>query len=100
MENHLLAHPLVRDVAIVAMSDSYLGERSCAFIIPREQQAIHLPQVAAFLRERGLAAYKIPDRLELVDTLPQTSVGKVSKKTLRQMLEQKLAAQPTQRSQA
>ncbi|MCP1288879.1 (2,3-dihydroxybenzoyl)adenylate synthase [Chromobacterium sp. S0633] len=100
VENHLLAHPLVRDVAIVAMSDPYLGERSCAFIIPREQQAIRLPQVAAFLRERGLAAYKIPDRLELVDTLPQTSVGKVSKKTLRQMLEQKLAAQSTQRSQA
>jgi 2,3-dihydroxybenzoate-AMP ligase len=85
VENHLLAHPAVRDAAVVAIPDPFLGERTCAFVIPREAPP---PPAAltAFLRERGLAAYKIPDRIEFVAAFPQTGVGKVSKKALREAL--------------
>lgn len=85
VENHLLAHPAVHDAAVVAMPDPFLGERTCAFIIPRETKPTSAT-LTAFLRERGLAAYKIPDRIEFVDTFPQTGVGKVSKKALREAL--------------
>ncbi|MDX6740075.1 (2,3-dihydroxybenzoyl)adenylate synthase [Actinocorallia sp. A-T 12471] len=85
VENHLLAHPLVRDAAVVAVPDRFLGERSCAFVLPREE----VPQAGelrAFLRSRGLATYKIPDRLEIVAEFPVTGVGKISKRDLRRAL--------------
>ncbi|WP_307350380.1 (2,3-dihydroxybenzoyl)adenylate synthase [Paenibacillus polymyxa] len=93
IENHLLAHPGVHDAAIVAMPDEYLGERSCAFIIPYEKVPTVM-ELKKFLRERGLAAYKIPDRIEFISAFPQTSVGKVSKKALREMITQQLASAP------
>lgn len=64
---------------MVSMPDQFLGERSCVFIIPRDE-APKAAELKAFLRERGLAAYKIPDRVEFVESFPQTGVGKVSKK--------------------
>ncbi|RTE06430.1 (2,3-dihydroxybenzoyl)adenylate synthase [Paenibacillus whitsoniae] len=86
VENHLLAHPAVFDAALVAMPDAFLGERSCAFIILREGAAATGPELKTFLRGRGLSAYKIPDRIEFTDAFPQTNVGKVSKKALRERL--------------
>lgn len=91
VEHQLLAHQGVADVAIVAMPDAFLGEKSCAFVIRRDC-GLRAPQLTAFLRQQGLAAYKIPDRIEFIDAFPQTGVGKVSKKILRQIIEQRLAA--------
>ena len=85
VENHLLAHPTVQDAAVVALPDPFLGERTCAFVIPRGAPPSG-KVLTAFLRERGLAAYKIPDRVEFVPAFPQTAVGKVSKKALRDAL--------------
>ena len=89
VENHLLAHDAVHDVAIVSMPDNYLGERTCAFVIARGQ-APAVSELKRFLRERGIAAYKIPDRIEFIESFPQTGVGKVSKKELRKVIAEKL----------
>lgn len=86
VENHLLAHPGVHDAAVVAMPDEYLGERTCAFVIPYPSPPLTAAELKVFLRERGLAAYKIPDRIEFTDSFPKTGVGKVSKKTLRELI--------------
>lgn len=91
VENHILAHPAVMDAAVVAMPDAFLGERSCAFVIPRDT-APKGAEIVRFLRGRGLAPYKIPDRVEFVDSFPQTGVGKVSKKALRAVIAGKLAS--------
>jgi 2,3-dihydroxybenzoate-AMP ligase len=85
VEAVLLGHPAVRDVALVAMDDPLLGERACAFVATHERKPGVL-ELNRYLREQGLATYKIPDRYEFVDQLPQTSVGKVDKKALRQRL--------------
>ncbi|MBB3108625.1 2,3-dihydroxybenzoate-AMP ligase [Paenibacillus phyllosphaerae] len=90
IENHLLAHQGVHDAAIVSMPDDFLGERSCAFVIRREGQ-LTVPAIKAFLRERGIAPYKIPDRIEFIEAFPKTSVGKVSKKALRELIAAKLS---------
>ncbi|WP_339195712.1 (2,3-dihydroxybenzoyl)adenylate synthase [Solibacillus sp. FSL R5-0449] len=89
VENMLLAHPAVHDAAIVGMPDYYMGEKSCAFIILRNTD-VTKRQLKSFLRERGLATYKIPDEILFVEKFPLTHLGKVSKKDLRLLLEQQL----------
>ncbi|MDH6131240.1 2,3-dihydroxybenzoate-AMP ligase [Kitasatospora sp. MAA4] len=81
VEDHLSAHPSVAQAALVGMPDQLLGERSCAYVVPHGT-APTLPELSAFLRERGLAAYKLPDRLEVVPALPRTGAGKVDKREL------------------
>ncbi|MDA3630610.1 (2,3-dihydroxybenzoyl)adenylate synthase [Saccharopolyspora sp. WRP15-2] len=89
VENHLLAHPAVHDAAVVSMPDDYLGERSCAFVVPRGTPP-KARELIKFVRERGLAAYKVPDRVEFVEQFPQTGVGKVSKRDLREAISREL----------
>lgn len=84
VENHLLAHPSVFDASVVGEPDDYLGERSCAYVILRELEAAPSGvELKRFVRSRGLASFKVPDRIEFVTEFPQTGVGKVSKKHLR-----------------
>ncbi|MGP3977742.1 (2,3-dihydroxybenzoyl)adenylate synthase [Streptomyces sp. 8N114] len=84
VEEYLLAHPAIRDAALVGVPDQRLGERSHAFVMVREE--IAPAAVKAHLRECGLATYKIPDKLIVVDELPRTPVGKVDKAELRARL--------------
>jgi 2,3-dihydroxybenzoate-AMP ligase len=95
VEHQLLAHAGVVDCAIVAMPDHYMGEKTCAFVI-RKDDALRGIELIRFLRERGMATYKIPDRIEFVDRFPKTGVGKIDKKHLRRTIEERLAAQPSQ----
>jgi 2,3-dihydroxybenzoate-AMP ligase len=82
LEEHLLAHPGIRDAVVVGIPDGMLGERTCAFVIAADG-VLALPDVKRFLRARGLADYKLPDRLELVEAFPRTSIGKVNRTALR-----------------
>jgi 2,3-dihydroxybenzoate-AMP ligase len=85
VEDHLLARPAVREAALVGIHDEVMGERACACVIPRGR-APTLREITQFLRGRGLAAYKLPDRLQILDSFPLTSVGKVSKTELRALI--------------
>jgi 2,3-dihydroxybenzoate-AMP ligase len=82
LEDHLASHPQVRQVAVVAVPDSVMGEKTCAVVVARGRPPV-LAELKAFLTQRGLADYKLPDRLELVASLPATKVGKIDKGTLR-----------------
>ncbi|QJW35852.1 (2,3-dihydroxybenzoyl)adenylate synthase [Cellulosimicrobium protaetiae] len=80
VENHLRAHPDVLDASVVGEPDEYLGERALARVVPRPGAAPPTAVVLRrFLRERGIAAYKIPDRFETVEALATTAVGKVDR---------------------
>ena len=83
IENLMLAHPGVAAVAAVAMPDRAMGERICAFVVTRPGQTIELPELRTFMASRGIAAFKLPERLVSVDTLPLTPIGKIEKKALR-----------------
>ena len=85
IEDHLLAHPGVFDAAVVSIPDPYLGERSCAFVIPKGARP-GAAALRAFVRGRGLAEFKVPDQIIFVDAFQTTAVGKVSRKVLRQQL--------------
>jgi 2,3-dihydroxybenzoate-AMP ligase len=89
IEDHLLAHPGVFDAAVVAIPDPYLGERSCAFVIPDGPKP-SIGELKAFIRGRGLAEFKVPDQVVFAESFETTAVGKVSRKVLRQRLRDSL----------
>ncbi len=93
VENLILAHDSVHMVAVVAMPDAVMGEKSCAFVIPRPGRTLALAELCAFLIARNIAKFKLPERLELVEAFPLTHVGKVSKKDLRVIIADKLRAE-------
>nr|AAG42415.2 AMP-ligase [Brucella abortus] len=86
IENLILLHPDVTHAALVAMQDELLGEKSCAFIVSRNPDLKppvlrrHLLALAL-----GVAEYKLPDRIRLIETMPLTAVGKIDKKHLRKL---------------
>jgi non-ribosomal peptide synthetase component E (peptide arylation enzyme) len=82
IENLILGHPNVHNVACVPMPDPILGERTCAYVIPAPGETVTLDELTSFLLERGIAKYKLPERIELVDDFPLSPFGKVSKKDL------------------
>ncbi|HLG69752.1 MAG TPA: AMP-binding protein [Chloroflexota bacterium] len=90
VEGALLKHPSVGAVAIVAMPDERLGEKACAYVVPRGE--LTLDGMRDFLREQQLAPVYWPERLELLDALPMTASGKVQKFRLREMIAEKLRA--------
>jgi len=93
IENLILSHDGVHMVAVVAMPDPVMGERSCAFVIPKPGRTLTLPELSAFLLDKRIAKFKLPERVELVQSFPLTGVGKVSKKDLRAQIAEKLRAE-------
>jgi 2,3-dihydroxybenzoate-AMP ligase len=81
VEGHLLAHDRVRAAAVVGIPDQRLGEKTCAVVVA-DDPAPTLMELRKLLWDRGLADYKLPDRLEIVEALPLTTVGKVDKRAL------------------
>lgn len=81
LETHLLRHPRTRQVAVVPVADTRLGEKTCAVIVP-DGPPPTLPELKDFLHHAGLAEFKLPDRLEIVDSLPTTPLGKVDRRGL------------------
>ena len=82
IEELLLAHPAVFNVSCVPIPDTTLGERMCACVIPQAGKTLTLEEVCRFLLEKGVAKFKLPERLELVEDFPLTRFGKVSKSLL------------------
>jgi 2,3-dihydroxybenzoate-AMP ligase len=90
VEAHLLAHPNVAAAAVVAMPDAALGERACAYVTLRSDARLDLDRLRDFLASRGVARFKWPERVEVLERLPLTNVGKINKAELRLDIERKL----------
>jgi acyl-CoA synthetase (AMP-forming)/AMP-acid ligase II len=86
VEDALFNHASVHDVAVIGVPDPRSGERVCAVVVPEPGTEPTVEVLAAHCRELGLAAQKWPERVELVDELPRTGMGKIKKEVLRQQL--------------
>jgi 2,3-dihydroxybenzoate-AMP ligase len=82
IENLILTHPAVQNIACVPMPDPILGERMCACVIPRPEQHLTLDELVTFLMKEEIAKHKLPERLEIMEEFPLSAFGKVSKKDL------------------
>jgi acyl-CoA synthetase (AMP-forming)/AMP-acid ligase II len=83
VEDILMKHPAIADIAIVAMPSDMTGEKACAFLILNQDHSFDFSTMSAFLDGAGLARQKYPEWLEFVDDFPRVPSGKVRKDVLR-----------------
>jgi non-ribosomal peptide synthetase component E (peptide arylation enzyme) len=72
VEEFLYLHPKVKEAVVVPMPDRVLGQKACAYVVPREGKAFTFDEMIQFLKSQGLAIYKLPERLEILEELPVT----------------------------
>lgn len=96
IELALALHASVADVAVVGMPDPGLGERICAYVVLRRGCSpadATVAELAGHLQRLGFAKFKWPERVEVVDAMPATKVGKTDKAALRRLIADRLSAE-------
>lgn len=87
VERLAVNHPAIGAIAIVPMPDEAYGERACAFVIAAQgADPITVEALGTFLEKAGLAKFKWPERIEIVEDFPMTSSGKLSKPRLKERI--------------
>lgn len=98
VEQLVCRHPAVALASVVGMPDPVFGERVCAFMIVKPgATAPTVPELGEFLRTEGVAKFKWPERIELLEEFPLTKTGKLSKPLLKEVITQKLSAETAER---
>lgn len=100
VEDHILAHPKVRNVCVVAMPDEIFGEKACAYVMLADGEEMTLHELCDFLLSREIAKFKLPERLEVVDAFPISPAGKILRRSLRERIEAKIAEEQGAKSAA
>jgi 2,3-dihydroxybenzoate-AMP ligase len=93
IENLILSHPSVQNVACVPIPDPHLGEKMCACVIVKRGSVLTFGEMVTFLINKEIAKFKLPERLEIVSDFPMSTFGKVSKKALAESVAAKLASE-------
>ena len=94
IEALIVQHPDIMDCRVVAMPDKVFGEKACAFLIMREgRDAPDVKRLGEFLLMKGIAKFKLPERVEVIDGFPLTRVGKVDKTRMRALIKEMVAAE-------
>ena len=83
-------HPKIAEVAIIGEPDDVRGQNVCAYVVEQPGETITLEEIDKFMREKQVASFKIPRRLEILDALPKGPSGKVLKRDLREDLAKKM----------
>lgn len=96
VEGHIVTFPKAKEVAVVGMPDKEMGERVCAFVVAQGDDTFTLAELQEYLlNECNIAKFKLPERLEFIDALPLTKVGKFEKRSLREQITANLKAEGT-----
>ena len=82
-------HAKIAEVSAVGYPDERLGERTCVFVVPMPGETITLEEISRYLDDLGIAKYKYPERLEVVDAMPRNALNKVLRRKLRDILVEK-----------
>ncbi|RLT94376.1 MAG: cyclohexanecarboxylate-CoA ligase [Ketobacter sp.] len=86
IEDLLVNHPAISEIAIVGLPDAKTGERACAVIVPDQQSNPTVNDLASFLMAKGVAKFKYPEQVVIWDALPKNDAGKVLKHKIRSTL--------------
>jgi acyl-CoA synthetase (AMP-forming)/AMP-acid ligase II len=86
LDDLLSRHPKLLEAAVAGYPDRIMGERVCAFVVPKAGESLSFEEMTGFLNEVGIAAYKLPERLVVLDALPRNPLNKVLRHELAAML--------------
>jgi non-ribosomal peptide synthetase component E (peptide arylation enzyme) len=86
VEGLIMGLPNLAEVAVVGYPDERLGEITCAVVVPKPGQTVTLEDVVAALKAKDVAVYKLPEKLVTMEALPRNPVGKVLKRSIREMI--------------
>ncbi len=92
IEEILFQHPKILEVAVIGIPDPYVGEKTCACIVPKPSESIGFEEIVGFLRGK-IATYKLPERVEVLAELPHTPTGKIQKVILRERVLKQLGVE-------
>lgn len=90
VENYVLSFPKVENVSMIAMPDKVFGEKACACVVPKKGESFDLKELVTFLKTQNIAAFKLPERLEILEAFPISPAGKILKRNLVDMVTKKL----------
>ena len=93
VETMIISNPKIKEVAAVGCPDERLNERTCAVVVPVPGETITLQEIVEYMESQGVARYKLPERLEIVENLPRNAVQKVLRRELREWLCKKVEAE-------
>ncbi|WP_375484981.1 class I adenylate-forming enzyme family protein [uncultured Mycobacterium sp.] len=87
VEDVLIRHPDIADVAVIGLPDRLSGERCCAALVVRDQAPVpSRGELRTFCRSQGLAAFKSPEEVVVVSQIPRNAMGKIQRNTLRELV--------------
>jgi 2,3-dihydroxybenzoate-AMP ligase len=98
VENLILSHPGVKNVACIAVPDPDMGERMCACVLLRDDAGLTFTELNTFLMGKEIAKFKLPERLEILQDFPLSTFGKVSKKKLVETVSAKMKTEQGQQT--
>lgn len=90
IESLMSGFPGLVDSAVVGMPDKILGERTCAYVVAKPGAKVTLEEVVPYLKAKGASVLQLPERIEIIEEIPMTKVGKVDKKLLREEIKKKM----------
>ena len=93
IEDILITHPAVREVAVAGIPHPVLGEQACAFIVLAPGRKLDFAEMIEFLSTQKIGKYQFPERLELLEKLPRSAGDKIAKNKLTEMATAKLVAE-------
>ena len=77
-------HPEVEDVAVIGIPDEEFGEKACAYIKTKSGDPVSLSDIVTFLKEHDASVLELPERVEMIDEIPLTYIGKPDKNALKE----------------
>jgi non-ribosomal peptide synthetase component E (peptide arylation enzyme) len=93
IEGYLVLCPQVIEAAVVAMPDPVMSERACAFVTLKKGETFNFEDMVNYLKSKKIAMFKIPERLEIIESMPLAGAAKVDKKELTRLVTEKLKAE-------
>jgi non-ribosomal peptide synthetase component E (peptide arylation enzyme) len=90
IERLISSHPDIEEAAVIGMPDKVFGERICAYVSPKAGKTILFSDLIAYLKSIGASVLQLPERLEIIESIPLTKIGKADKKVLKEDIKKKL----------
>jgi len=87
IDNELASHPKVAEVCVVGVDDEIMGERIGAAVVPKPGETVTLEDLTGLLKEKGMAVFKLPERLLCVDELPYNATGKIQRRDVKALFD-------------